>query len=57
MAEIINLRKARKVRARETAEQRAVENRFLHGLSKGEKHVLRLENEKQKKKFDGLILK
>lgn len=49
MAEIINLRKARKVRARDAAEQRAVENRILHGLSKGEKMTIRLEVERKNK--------
>jgi len=56
MAEIINLRKARKVRARDAAEQRAVENRILHGLSKTEKTAIKAERERQEKQIEGLRL-
>ena len=37
MAEVINLRRARKAKARKTAESQAAENRRVHGLSKAEK--------------------
>ncbi len=36
-AEIVNLRKARKAKARADKEQRAAENRAVHGRSKAEK--------------------
>lgn len=56
MAEIINLRKARKLRARDAAEQRAAENRILHGMTRGEKDRIRAEKERQDKLIDGLRL-
>lgn len=39
MAEIINLRKARKVKARAEKEAEAAENRAAHGRTKAEKAV------------------
>ncbi|MCA0425228.1 MAG: DUF4169 family protein [Proteobacteria bacterium] len=56
MADIINLRKARKARARAEADQRAVENRILHGMTRGEKERIRLEKEQAEAKITGLRL-
>ena len=56
MVDIINLRKARKARSRADAEQRAVENRILHGLTRGEKQALKLEQERQEARIAGLRL-
>lgn len=56
MAEIINLRKARKARARSAAEQQAAENRVLHGMTRNEKDSQRLEREREKARLDGLRL-
>ena len=39
MGEIVNLRRARKARARDAAAQRAAENRARHGASKAEREV------------------
>ena len=39
MAEIVNLRSARKARKRADEKERAAENRALHGLSKAEKEA------------------
>lgn len=56
MADIINLRKARKAKARAEAGQRAVENRILHGMTRGEKDSLRLEKERAEARIAGLKL-
>lgn len=56
MADIINLRKARKARTRAEADQRAVENRILHGMTRGEKERIRLEKEQAEAKITGLRL-
>lgn len=46
MADVINLRTARKRKERSEKEQRAAENRALHGRPKVEKKQTRLEAEK-----------
>ena len=47
MAEIVNLRQARKARARQTAEQRAAERRTRFGETKAERKLrLARENER-----------
>ena len=56
MADIINLRKARKAKARADSEQRAVENRVLHGMPKAEKDAIRLEKERAEARLSGLRL-
>ena len=45
MAEIVNLRRARKAQARRKAEQEAAQNRSIHGLSRV--HKERLEADKR----------
>lgn len=56
MADIINLRKARKAKGRAESEQRAVENRILHGMTKAEKDAIRLEKERAEMRLSGLRL-
>lgn len=46
MAEIINLNKARKTRAKAEAKTTAATNRAVHGLSKSVKDLARAEREK-----------
>jgi hypothetical protein len=46
MAEIVNLRRARKTRARAAAEKTAEANRLKHGLPKGERDCVRIEQER-----------
>ena len=53
MAEIVNLRAARKRRAREDAERAAETNRALSGRSKSEKQRDRLEKHKAQAFVDG----
>lgn len=52
MAEIINLRQARKARARAEKEKTAEANRQTFGRSKAEKQGTKLENERAEKKLD-----
>lgn len=56
MADIINLRKARKAKTRSADEQRAVENRILHGMTKGEKSALKAEKDRKEAQIAGLRL-
>lgn len=56
MADVINLRKARKAKARSEAEARAIENRILHGLTKGEKAAIALEQQRRDQHLNGLRL-
>jgi hypothetical protein len=53
MAEIINLRMARKARARAETEQQAAENRAKFGRSKAQKAIERTELERQARTLDG----
>ena len=53
MANIINLRRARKQKARSVKEQEAEQNRLLHGKSKAEKLRDRHVAEKSKAFLDG----
>lgn len=53
MAEIINLRQQRKAQARRLLEQKAAENRALHGLGKGEKRRQKLEADQARALIDG----
>ena len=53
MAEIVNLRAARKRKAREDAERTAETNRALSGRSKSEKQRDRLEKDKARAFVDG----
>jgi len=53
MAEIINLRRARKARDRAASEAEAAANRLSHGRSKAEKQATRAERERQERSLDG----
>jgi hypothetical protein len=53
MAEIVNLRLARKAKRRAVAEQVAAENRARFGLSRAERERQRLEAERGAGKLDG----
>jgi hypothetical protein len=53
MAEIINLRMARKARARAETEQQAAENRAKFGRSKAQKAIERTDAERQARTHDG----
>ena len=52
MAEIINLNKVRKARAKAEDAKRAAENRAKHGRTKGEKAKEELEREKLRDALD-----
>ncbi|WP_410795954.1 DUF4169 family protein [Parvularcula sp. LCG005] len=52
MAEIINLRQARKARSRQDKEKRAAENRAFYGLSKDQREIARRIQERQAKDVD-----
>lgn len=51
--EIVNLRKARKARARSEAEARAAENRVLFGRTKAERKALETEQDRARRTIDG----
>ncbi|SMC58281.1 DUF4169 family protein [Rhizobium sp. RU36D] len=51
-ADIINLRQARKSKARSEKEKRADQNRISHGLSKAEKTLAKALNEQAGKRLD-----
>lgn len=53
MAEVINLRLARKARARTAAAQAADENRARHGLTRAERHRQQAEAQRVAKLVDG----
>ncbi len=53
MSEIINLRRARKARDRAAAQTEAAANRLVHGRSKAEKELMRVERERQARTLDG----
>jgi predicted nucleic acid-binding protein len=53
MAEIVNLRRARKQRARSEAEAQAEQNRLIHGRSKSEKRATEAERLKAAQQLDG----
>lgn len=53
LAEIINLRHARKVRKRAGDALQATENRAKFGRTKGEKERDRIESERQARLIDG----
>jgi hypothetical protein len=53
MAEIINLRRARKGKVREEAEAKAVENRARFGKTKAERMKESIETERAAKTLDG----
>ena len=53
MAEIINLNRVRKARAKSEAEINAANNRVRFGRTRAEKEADRLEAERRKKELDG----
>ena len=53
MAEIINLRMARKRKARDEREREADRNRVLHGRSKAERSKSDTENQRAERFVDG----
>ncbi len=53
MGEIVNLRKARKAKARVEAAEMAAENRARHGRTLAERARARMEAEQAKRSLDG----
>lgn len=53
MAELINLNKARKAKARAAGKTQAAENRVRFGQTKGEKMVTKLGAERAQRELDG----
>jgi hypothetical protein len=52
MADIVNLRQARKKKRRDDAEREAAANRLLHGRTSGEKSKTRLGRMLEEKRLD-----
>lgn len=52
-AEIVNLRKARKAKARGVQEARAAENRILFGRTKAERKAMQTEQDRARRTIDG----
>ncbi|MBX3430327.1 MAG: DUF4169 family protein [Hyphomonadaceae bacterium] len=53
MAEIVNLRRARRNKARAAAETEAAANRLVHGRTKAERSRTEAEKEAAERKLDG----
>lgn len=53
MNEIVNLRRARKAKARALSEAEAAANRITHGRTKAEKKLTKAENDAAQRKIDG----
>jgi hypothetical protein len=53
MAEIVNLRRAKKAKARADAEAQAAENRTLFGRTKAEKERTEILREKARREIEG----
>ncbi len=53
MAEIINLRRARKQRARQDADKQAQQNRIAFGRTKAERSLTQAERDKAARTLDG----
>lgn len=53
MGEVVNLRMARKQKARAERERTASENRALHGRTKGEREAERLQADQASRRLDG----
>jgi hypothetical protein len=53
MGEVVNLRRARKARARMTAETEAAANRAAHGRTRAEKQADALEAARHARALDG----
>lgn len=52
MAEVINLRQARKARSRDKAAQQAAENRALHGQTVAERRLQKAEDARKARQLD-----
>jgi hypothetical protein len=52
MAEIVNLRTARRQAKRRQAEQKAASNRLVHGRSKAERALEQSQNDRARKSLD-----
>jgi hypothetical protein len=52
MTEIVNLKRARKAKARTEAEAQAAANRVVHGRTKAEKRMSKAETEAAKHRLD-----
>ena len=53
MAEIVNLNRARKAKARQEAQTTAETNRAAHGRTKAEKQAAKAEAERRARALDG----
>jgi hypothetical protein len=53
MADILNLNKARKAKAKQQDKTQAAANRALHGMSKAEREAQRKEAERSRREIDG----
>ena len=53
MSDVINLRQQRKAKARTQKEKSAAQNRVLHGQTKAQKKLTRLEAERTSRQLDG----
>ncbi|AMJ60611.1 DUF4169 family protein [Bosea sp. PAMC 26642] len=53
MAEIVNLRRARKQRARQDAEAQAQQNRLTFGRTKAERRITEATREKAERDLEG----
>lgn len=56
-AEIVNLRKARKAKARADKERTAAENRVVHGRSKAERQREASDKDRLQRELDGAKLR
>lgn len=52
-AEIVNLRRARKAKARADKEREAAQNRVTHGRSKGERRLTEAQAEREQRAHEG----
>jgi hypothetical protein len=53
MAEIVNLNRARKAKARSEAQATAAANRITHGRTKAEKQAAKADTERRARDLDG----
>ena len=53
LGDIINLREARKARARRERERQGAENRVRHGQTKAERHRMATEDDRSQRTLDG----
>jgi hypothetical protein len=56
MGDVVNLRRARKAKARAVSEAQAAANRIEHGRTKAEKAAARVDKERQHRSLDGAKL-